>query len=321
MFTIHGKQLRVGFKPSDGGVGKNFPGGSEFLPFPPLLGVTVSLPAGLFQVTQIGIVPLVGLLELNIPPTDVTIQFTIDKDYPYWGQLFSTAMKSPVTLHLPPFDIRICTTPPPGYSIYPTINLWNCLFRRANFVMGEKYATASFTFTSPYGLYIPHTSEEVLPPTSIPMSDAVRRFDMTAIVHAGDKEDIAGLGDARFSISSIEFDVQASVALSLTMPNLVNAFFPPSSPYEPIPISMGLVAHEGAFQYAGNVRVLLPPLGTVPFPFHTTFPQHFTFIVQTPPFTITFEKAKLLSFNPSLNPQNHVEVTLQFWGLGFYSTR
>ncbi len=318
MVTLHGRHLRAGFTVSTNKAGRVYPSGGAFLPFPPFTSISINLPSGLSQIFQIGIVPLVGLIEYHIPPTEFTIQATLAYDYPYYQQLFSFLQKSPYTFHFPPADIRIGAVTIPGFGITPIINLWCCLARRAQLTFSERFSTLSMTFTVPYGVYIPSSYPNDLPSPFIPQSEPVRRFEVTCRIYTDIEGEGGALGASAMTVTSAEIEYNANITLSTTMPNLLHAFFGRAAPYEPMPISGAFTAREGSVSYSGNIRFVLPPTGTAEFPQHITGARRFIIELRTPIGIFRLVKAKVLSFAPSLNATAPLEWTLQFNALGLF---
>lgn len=288
------------------------------MPFLPFSSISLTLPAGLAQVFQIGIVPLVGLVQSNIPTTEVTFQLNLYPDYPYYRQLFSFMFKDADTFHFPPADIRIGALPIPNITAVPIIQLWCCLFRRAQVQFGERYANFNLTFLAPYGIYVPADNENFLPTAFIPTEPPIRWFETVCKIYDGDAEDVTGLGIARFTVTGVDLEFTSNVSLSATMPHLHNAFLVPPSSYEPAPLSISSTPHEGSLTYSGTVRIALPPFGGADFPQHVSGAKIYTIAIQSPIGTFVLRKAKILSFTPTLNMNAPLEFSMQLQGLGMF---
>lgn len=320
MVTLHGKHLRAGFKFSENKIGQDFPTKKKFIPFPPFNSINIQLPAGLAQIFQIGIAPLVGLIQYNIPPTEITFQCILPADYPYYNQLFSLVQKDPNTYHYPPVDIRIGAVSIPPYSdLFPVLNLWGCLAKRLQISLRERYAVMTLVFAVPYGIYFPVNSAKYIPDPFIPQEPPVRWFDSVCRIFLGENEDTTAFGLARYTVLNAELEFNINMNLSLTLPNLEYAMgLRKRNPYEPMPVGGAHTPHEGSVTCSGTVRVALPPTGGIEFPPHIVGPTPFTIQIITPIGTFELRKAKINSFVPTLTTNAPLEFAINFQALGIF---
>jgi len=308
MFTLHGKQIRCGIRPANLPYTPELSPADTYNPFPTLQSISLSLPVGLQQILQIGVMPLRDIISLTVEnPIDVSVNCLLDEDYPYYPQLLSFFRKHPATKHFPLVDMRISLGVLFHNNAAPAIELRCGVAKGVRIQADEGAAQLEFQFTFPIGYLVVDAGDYANLPYWITEAPPARKISM--ICQAVNKYGENILGRAAASVASFNLSAQFSNSFAQTLPNLMHALF--GSPI--MPTGIHAIINEGGVSYNGSMTLLLPPQIEVP-PVTTPAADIYITFTTLRGLTLHLQEAKIQQVTPSLSVGARQQITLSFLG-------
>lgn len=307
MFTLHGRQIRCGIKPAAIPLSLTPAPAAAFFPFPTLQSISLTLPAGLQNIIQIGAIPLRDIVSITVEnPVEATVSCLLDETYPNYGALLSFFSKDASTKHFPLVDMRISLGRIFHDGRNPTIELRCGVARGLSVRADEGAASIEFQFTFPIGFLLPHLDAAFTPPFWVTAAPPARKIFM--VCTATNKRGVNVFGDTAATVTSFSLSAQISNSFSQTLPNILQAL---SSPI--LPSSVYAIIHEGPVTYTANLTMLLPP--HIEIPPVTTLPIDVTLSFTTlNNFSLILSDAKIQQVSPTLAVGSRQQVALTLWG-------